>query len=181
MLILVSGGSASGKSEFAESLVLQSGCDRRYYLATMIPYDEECRRRIARHRKMRAAKGFETIEVPVRLRGISFPSTLKEGRCALLECMSNLAANEIFSSDGEMRDGGQVVREILEGIDRLQALCEQVIVVTNELFSDGARYDPGTEQYLRALGEINRRIAQRADRVYEVVAGIPILWKGVER
>ena len=44
MLILVSGGSASGKSEFAESLVLQSGCDRRYYLATMIPYDEECRR-----------------------------------------------------------------------------------------------------------------------------------------
>ena len=46
MLILVSGGSASGKSEFAESLVLQSGCDRRYYLATMIPYDEECRRRI---------------------------------------------------------------------------------------------------------------------------------------
>ena len=36
MLILVSGGSASGKSEFAESLVLQSGCDRRYYLATMI-------------------------------------------------------------------------------------------------------------------------------------------------
>ena len=50
MLILVSGGSASGKSEFAESLVLQSGCDRRYYLATMIPYDEECRRRISRHR-----------------------------------------------------------------------------------------------------------------------------------
>ena len=88
--------SASGKSEFAESLVLQSGCDRRYYLATMIPYDEECRRRIARHRKMRAAKGFETIEVPVGLRGIPFPSALKEGRCALLECMSNLAANEIF-------------------------------------------------------------------------------------
>ena len=181
MLILVSGGSASGKSEFAESLVLQSGCDRRYYLATMIPYDEECRRRISRHRKMRAAKGFETIEVPVGLCGISFPSTLKEGRCALLECMSNLAANEIFSSDGEMRDGEQVVQEILEGIDRLQALCEQVIGVTNELFSDGARYDPGTEQYLHALGEINCRIAHRADRVYEVVAGIPILWKGAER
>lgn len=129
----------------------------------MIPYDEECRRRISRHRKMRAAKGFKTIEVPVGLRGIPFPSALKEGRCALLECMSNLAANEIFSSDGEMRDGEQVVREILEGIDRLQALCEQVIVVTNELFSDGARYDPGTEQYLRALGEINCWIAQRAD------------------
>ena len=56
-----------------------------------------------------------------------------------------------------------------------------MIVVTNELFSDGARYDLGTEQYLHALGEINRRIAHRADRVYEVVAGIPILWKGAER
>ena len=80
-----------------------------------------------------------------------------------------------------MRDGEQVVQEILEGIDRLQALCEQVIVVTNELFSDGARYDPGTEQYLHALGEINCRIAHRADRVYEVVVSIPILWKGAER
>lgn len=181
MLILVSGGSASGKSEFAESLVLQSGCDRRYYLATMIPYDEECRRRIARHRKMRAAKGFDTVEVPTGLRKIAFPAQAGEGCCALLECMSNLVANEIFSSDGEMRDGGQVVQEILEGIDRLQALCEQVIIVTNELFSDGMRYDLGTEQYLRALGEINCRIAARAGRVYEVVAGIPILWKGAKK
>ena len=52
MLTLVSGGSASGKSEFAESLVVNSGCENRWYLATMLPYDEECHRRIARHRKM---------------------------------------------------------------------------------------------------------------------------------
>ncbi len=73
MLTLVSGGSASGKSEFAESLVVSSPCTQRFYLATMIAFDEECRRRIARHRRMRAEKNFETIEIPTGLETIVFP------------------------------------------------------------------------------------------------------------
>ena len=58
MLILVSGGSASGKSEFAESLVTSSGLEKRIYLATMQVWDAESVRRVERHRQMRAGKGF---------------------------------------------------------------------------------------------------------------------------
>lgn len=99
MLTLVSGGSASGKSEFAESLVVNSGCENRWYLATMLPYDEECHRRIARHRQMRAKKGFETLEVPYALQQLELNEPMQSG-CALLECMSNLVANELFCPQG---------------------------------------------------------------------------------
>ena len=165
MLTVVSGGSASGKSEFAESLVLASSCTQRFYLATMIPFQK--------HRQMRAKKGFQTIEVPTDLQKVSFDAEPSQ-RIALLECMSNLVANEIFSESGA---GSQTFEAILEGMEHLLNQCSEVIVVTNELFSDGIAYDEGTQDYLATLGKVNQALSARANRVYEVVAGIPICWK----
>ena len=62
MLTLVTGGSGSGKSAFAEDRVLSFGDAQRIYIATMHPFDEESHKRIERHQKMRAGKGFETVE-----------------------------------------------------------------------------------------------------------------------
>ena len=73
MLILVSGGAGSGKSEFAEGLVTFSGLDGRVYLATMKVWDAESVRRVERHRQMRAGKGFETLECPENLAGLTLP------------------------------------------------------------------------------------------------------------
>ena len=76
MLILVTGGSGSGKSEYAENtavaLAEKEGLPL-YYVATMKPYGEEGRRRVARHRRLRAGKGFETIECFANLKSISLP------------------------------------------------------------------------------------------------------------
>ena len=65
MLYIITGGSGSGKSEYAEQTAVQ--CRNRtggtlWYLATMRIWDDEGRKRVERHRRMRAAKGFETIE-----------------------------------------------------------------------------------------------------------------------
>ena len=68
----------------------------------------------------------------------------------------------------------------MRGVERLAKSCGQVIIVTNVLFSDGIDYDEGTREYLSALGKINQEIAARADRVIEVVAGIPVVWKGAQ-
>ena len=68
MFYIVTGGSASGKSEYAESLAISSDARQRFYIATMKPWDEEGRRRIQKHRAMRAGKGFLTIEQPRRLK-----------------------------------------------------------------------------------------------------------------
>ena len=66
MLTLVLGGAASGKSAYAESLVLKTGLPR-YYLATMQVWDAECAARVEKHRKMRAQKQFETLECPAEV------------------------------------------------------------------------------------------------------------------
>ena len=82
MLILVSGGSGSGKSEFAEGLVVSSGLSERMYLATMQVWDEESVRRVERHRQMRAGKGFATLECPTGLDRLAVPAA----RCCWRIC-----------------------------------------------------------------------------------------------
>ena len=95
MLTLVLGGAASGKSEYAESLVLRT-TGPRYYLATMQVWDAECAARVEKHRKMRAAKQFETVECPLHLNNVRLPAR----GTALLEDLGNLAANELYDPAG---------------------------------------------------------------------------------
>ncbi|MBW4845764.1 MULTISPECIES: bifunctional adenosylcobinamide kinase/adenosylcobinamide-phosphate guanylyltransferase [unclassified Lacrimispora] len=181
MITLVIGGSGSGKSEYAESLVMSLGQGRRIYIATMKPWDEECRRRIERHRQMRAKKQFETVECYRDLNGLKLDISRKKPSAVLLECMSNLVSNELFGlgEEGEappMR-GALVVEEILTGIRKIEEEAEHFIIVTNEVFSDGDSYGQETMTYRKVLGEINRRIAEISHTVIEVVAGIPVVVK----
>ena len=98
MLTLVLGGAASGKSEYAESLVLRT-TGPRWYLATMQIWDAECAARVEKHRKMRAAKQFETVECPLHLEKLRLPAR----GTALLEDLGNLAANELYDPAGQGR------------------------------------------------------------------------------
>lgn len=181
MFHVVTGGSGSGKSAYAEEQVcmLKEQTDSRhmYYLATMVPYGEETRQKILRHRQMRSGKGFETIECFTDLKQLVqtdqrlSQGTENEGICVLLECMSNLAANELYLDTGAK---SQTEEAVLEGIRMLKKRCRGLVVVTNEVFCD---LPPDTEEmkeYLRVLGRINCRMAQVADRVTEVVYGIPV-------
>lgn len=168
MLIYVSGGSGSGKSAFAESLVVHSGLDRRAYIATMEPWGREARERIARHRALRAGKGFATWECPRNLAALELP----EGCAALLEDLTNLFANEWF---GVGRTGA--AERVLDGLSRLADTAACAVVVGNDLFSDGMDYDAETLEYLRALAAVNSAVAARADQVWEVVCGIPVCHK----
>ena len=148
MLTVIIGGSGSGKSAFAESKVIEYGNHRRIYIATMEIFDEECRRRVERHQKMRSEKKFETVESPVHLEEVCVDS----GSVVLLECMSNLLANEMYSPKGRSVD---TVNKILEGVDRINSVAKHMIIVTNDVFGDGVKYDDSTQDYIKKLGEIN--------------------------
>lgn len=191
MIHLVTGGSGSGKSAYAEKLVTeQYKGDSKYYIATMQVYDEEGKARIKRHRQMRSGKGFTTIEQPVCIEEALTKIVKWEGKqcvaaqeemegkqcVALVECMSNLAANEIFQEE-EIRPYAAVER-ILKGIKTLSKHLHGLVIVTNNVFEDGIEYDAGTQEYLKALGQINEGLASMADRVTEVVVGIPVPLKG---
>lgn len=194
MITLVTGGSGSGKSAYAESLL--SSCEGiRYYIATMQIYDAEGEKKVERHRKLRAGKGFLTIESPMNVGKIQFACAgeaeqaqyrqeterkvqgSSEKKSALLECMSNLTANEMFTKDG-MKSEEEVVEKIVSEIQTLSQKLDNLVIVTNNVFEDGVIYDAGTMEYLRALGRINAALARLADRVAEVVVGIPVELKG---
>ena len=167
MLTLVVGGAASGKSAFAEA-VTTALPGPRLYLAAMEPFGEEARARIARHRALRAGKGFQTLERYVDLSGAALPA----GANVLLEDLGNLAANELYRPDG----GGEAAA--LAGVLAAAARCAHLTVVTNEVFSGGTAYAGDTLRYLGALARLNRALAARADTVVEVVCGLPNLLKG---
>lgn len=196
MLYIVTGGSGSGKSEYAEQTAVQ--CRNRtggtlWYLATMRIWDDEGRKRVERHRRMRAAKGFETIERYTGLETLELRETFEELNPAgldaeqetdslkywesrrvaqkqvlLLECMSNLVLDEFYDQENGAEE------RILQGIKHLQKQCGDLIIVTNEIFSDGVTYEPESERYIELLGRINRELGQMADSVTEVVYGIPL-------
>lgn len=184
MLVLVTGGSCSGKSGFAEKLLAETGVNtKKYYIATMDAADEESKVRVARHRAQRAGKGFVTIEqaqdVHLAIEEMRMERNTLGRTAALLECMSNLVANEMFGT-GEMLSMQTVVEKVCCDILQLEKMLDTLVIVTNNVFEDGVRYDEGTERYLRTLGCINARMAERAEQVYEVVVGVPVLWKGLK-
>ena len=194
MITLVTGGSGSGKSAYAEDVAVSAEGTEKYYIATMQIYDAEGERKVERHRKLRAGKGFTTVESPRNVGQVVFPTFTEtkkvckdcqepkpiqkkqEQRTALLECMSNLVANEMFSTDG-MREEDAVVTKVVQDMELLATKLDHLVIVTNNVFEDGIPYDEGTMAYLRALGRINTVLAKRADRVVEVVVGIPVILK----
>lgn len=171
MFITVTGGSGSGKSAFAEQQIVELPEGKRLYIATMMCFDEESKKRVLRHRRMRSGKQFETLECYTGLRRADIPKDC----VVLLECMSNLVANELFAPEGAGENTEDAVRK---GILHLRERAAHVCVVTNEIFSDGISYDPDTEHYMKILGNINRFLAEISDVCYEVVYGIPIRIKG---
>ncbi len=191
MITIILGGSGSGKSEYAEDYLLQrhllqqknqilkkerldkNELERNgnlIYIATMQPFGKEMEQKIKRHQLMRQKKNFTTLECYTGLAEISLP----EKAFVLLECMSNLVANEMFSEQGARE---HTLEEVLSGIERLSHQGAELVVVTNNVFEDGYNYDRSTMEYLRILGEINVSISRRADQVIEVVHGIPIVLK----
>ena len=169
MMILVTGGSKCGKSRFAESLFADRP-EQKIYLATMQPYGAEARSAIARHRQMRADKGFLTVEQYTDIGRAELPGA----SAVLLECLGNLLANEMFRG-GQMND---CTDKIVSDILRLRQRMNLLVIVTNQVGSDGLDYDAGTAAYIAALGIINQKIAANADKVIECVYGIPVTVKG---
>ena len=183
MIHLVIGGSGSGKSEYAENLLEDS--PGKYYIATMQVYDAEGRKKVARHQRLRAGKGFQTIEQPRNMHKAAEIVTRDRKETeneALLECMSNLVANEMFG--GETEDSASrmseteredfLVEKVTGGIRTLAEKLDKLVIVSNNVFEDGISYDAQTMSYIRVLGRVNQELARMADHVTEVIVGIPV-------
>lgn len=183
MVVTVIGESGSGKSEYAENLLGKLSCSgkknsygsKMYYIATMKPYGDEAIRRMERHHKLRSGKGFETIEC--------YSDVEKCGICdkcnVLLECMSNLTANEMF--DFKRKETDYVYDKICKGIEKLAGISNNLVIVTNDIFADGVKYDNSTMEYIRLLGKINSYLFKISDEVIEIIYSCPVVLKGADK
>lgn len=175
MFHLITGGSGSGKSEYAETMVVQYHQPGKplFYIATMEPFGAETEKKIERHRTMRKGKGFQTLECYTDLFGFVNKSSFSESS-VLLECMSNLTANEVYHNLQKFPSETDLAEAIFQGIGALMKKSQNVVVVTNEVCSECTEDTVEMRCYKRVLSEINCKMAMAADRVTEVVYGIPI-------
>lgn len=178
MITLITGASGSGKSLFAEQYIhkKRKAEQKLVYIATMKPYGKETEEKINRHKIQRQGKEFQTIECYENIETITVPT---KNSCVLLECLSNVLANEMYSETVGNRDDAIVVQKIYQGILQLEKKCEHLVIVTNEIFSEELPDWEDSAIYTRNLGILNQMLAKYAQNVYEVVAGIPLLQKNM--
>lgn len=172
-LYYITGGAGSGKSEYAEQLAERLHAELAgllYYVATMhpAPRDSDAAARIEKHQKRRAGRGYTTIECPTEIAQLR-AQTLKNA-VFLLEDLTNLYANEVYGTSGHPHE---IVAPLLE----LTRQAGAVIIVANELYSDGITYAPETATFLRDLAGIAAELCAAADQMTEVVYGIPVQLK----
>ncbi len=187
-LIVILGGARSGKSVFAERLAASSGRSVAF-IATATASDDEMRERIARHRASRP-KGWHTLEEPLDLaRAVRQAAELAD--VVLLDCVTLWLGNVLLQASGqyEKDDEGEVEfhttsrlfdERALKEIEALLAVVKSLapnktlIVVTNEVGLGVVPAYPLGRLYRDTLGYVNQRLAQAADHVYLMVAGIAV-------
>ena len=174
MNVFISGGAKNGKSSYAQDLAVKMAKEKRsplYYVATMIPHDDEDRARVERHRRDRNGMGFKTIEC-----GKNIEKEL-EGRNGvfLIDSVTALLSNEMFRSDGTVDTEASI--RIAEELKRLCGKHDGLIFVSDFIYSDGVEYDELTDAYMQGLAIIDRALAKECGRVVEMIHGFPVDYK----
>ena len=176
MIIVITGGAKNGKSSLAQNMTAALAPDRHFYIATMIPSDDEDRERIRKHVADRAGMGFETIEC-----GVHIPDALEAagGKGAyLLDSVTALLANEMFPRGSmDLEAAPRVAEELLLFADK----ADHVVFVFDGLFGDADAFDELTETYRSGLALCQKKLAERCDVFIEMFAGVPVYHKGCDK
>lgn len=167
-LSLILGGAASGKSSFAEGLVLQCQNGTPLYVATAQVFDNEMAEKVAKHREMRGS-GWKTIEEPLDL-----PRALTEvnsGQNVLIDCATLWLTNVILGEHDSDQHGDALISAL--------GTCKgPVVIVSNEVGQGIVPDNALARKFRNAQGRLNQRLAQEADLVVAVMAGLPLTLKG---
>lgn len=174
MKIFISGGCKNGKSTIAEGYAVKMAGERPlYYMATMIPHDEEDRERIRNHVKARDGKGFTTVEcgtgLTIALKEMEAQGTDIRRGVYLVDAVTALLANDYAHPENVQSD--------------LKAFCEAVpdaVFVSDFIYSAEEGYSEVTEVYRKGLADCDRMLAGKCDAVIEICAAQQIIYKGGE-
>jgi adenosylcobinamide kinase/adenosylcobinamide-phosphate guanylyltransferase len=169
---LVLGGARSGKSTHAEKLAtgsLHGSPQPAVYVATAQAGDVEMATRIAAHR-LRRGGNWKTLEEPLKL-DEALATAATHGRPVLVDCLTLWLTNVMLA-------GGDVDAATDDLLRALEELAVPVVFVSNEVGLGVVPDTPLGRSFRDAQGRLNMRMAERADRVILMTAGLPLVLKG---
>ena len=176
--IFVLGGARSGKSQFAQELAGKLG-NKVLFVATGEARDEDMHARIAQHQKDRP-KSWRTLEAPTKL-GKQIEKKALDAQVVIIDCLTLLVSNLL----GDNPDYAKVEKKVISEIKHLVACMDKLnptfIVVSNEVGLGLVPENKLGRTYRDLMGKVNRIIAQHADEVYLMVAGMPVSVKKEQR
>jgi len=167
-IILITGGSRSGKSSYAEQLALELS-DRPVYLATARIWDAEFRERVRRHQERRGPQ-WTNIEEEKQLSRHALA-----GRVVLVDCLTLWCTNFFFDLQSDV---DRALAEAKAELDRFTAQDATFILVTNEIGMGGTSENEVQRKFTDLQGWMNQYAASLADEVVLMVSGIPVKIKG---
>lgn len=178
MNVFISGGCKNGKSYYAQEMARDMAKEKGvplYYLATMIPQDEEDDKRVARHLKEREGWGFITIEQGKDIcKALEQPGVDPKG-VFLLDSVTALLQNEMFPIGEDFNlDASQKVKGDLLDFLRATGNC---VFVSDYIYSDARHFDDITEAYREGLALCDKALAKACDQVVEVAYGTKTTYK----
>lgn len=162
----VLGGARSGKSRFAEGLA-RGFAGPKTYVATAEPFDEEMRQRIAKHREQRAGDGWQTAEAP-----LDPAAAIRAAKgLVLLDCVTVWLGNLMHHE----RDIPAAVSDLSRA---LRESAARIVMVSNEVGLSIVPENAMARRFRDEQGFANQRLAEAADEVYFIAAGLPLKLKG---
>lgn len=175
-IVLVTGGSRSGKSTYAQQLA-EGLSGRRAFVATCPPIDEELRVRIQRHQEARRGADWQTIEEPIDLIG-----AVKKGReyeVLLIDCLTLWINNLMYEAEqqGQQIEEAEIERSCTDLLEACSEHPGTVILVTNEVGMGIVPDNPLSRRYRDLVGRCNQVVGAAADAVILLVSGIPLTLK----
>jgi adenosylcobinamide kinase/adenosylcobinamide-phosphate guanylyltransferase len=176
-LILILGGARSGKSTFAQDLAQEIGLDSVLFVATAQASDEEMKRRIEQHRRERPPK-WKTLEADQHV-GQAIEIEHDNAKAILVDCLTVLTSNRLiafqdaFAAEAE----AAVMGEAEDLVACARNVPGTVIVVSNEVGMGLVPPYPLGRSYRDLLGKANQTLARHADKVFLLIAGLPLTLK----
>ena len=177
MKVFITGGVKNGKSTLAKNIAVKLSRDRkRYYVATMIPTDNEDLNRIQRHIRDREGLGFETIE-----QGLEIQNCLNladSDGTFLVDSVTALLMNEMFPPEKGYVLDVEAVSRCMEGLRSIAERTSNAVFVSDYIYGDDTTSDTVTLTYMEGLAQIDRELARICDVVIELAAGQAVYHKG---
>ncbi len=184
-LTFISGGVRSGKSSYAEKLLVneaQKNAARLVYIASGVATDSEMRARIERHKSDRSTNSWTTLEQPVELEEVL--PFIQPGDYVLWDCLTTWLANELYTGweSGKpcIGQSGCMEHKEIQLYTTINALVSQaahLVIVSNEVLDELPSIYDETEIYSKWIGRIHQALVKTADTAIEMDYGIPIVWR----